>query len=83
MSSKVKVIKIVPNNIGYRQLLNSVELQKYMLDLGMNVASSCGSDYAVTAQAGRTRLHVRVATTSQKALNDNYDNNTLVRAVSK
>ncbi len=81
--SKARVIKVVGNKIGYRQLLNSIEIQHVLNDLGNDIAKRCNGDYVVTTQLGKVRAHTRVATNSQETLNDNYDNNTLIKAVSK
>lgn len=78
-----KVIKVKGNKAGYRQLLNGREMQQLLNELGNEVAQKCNGDYVVTTQMGKVRAHTRVATNSRKTLNDNYDNNTLIKAVSK
>lgn len=78
-----KVIKVKGNKAGYRQLLNGREMQQLLNELGNEVAQKCNGDYVVTTQMGKVRAHTRVATNSRETLNDNYDNNTLIKAVSK
>jgi hypothetical protein len=80
--TKIKVTKIKPNNAGYRRLLNGIELQKYCNDLGEQVSKKAGTGYVVTTQIGKKRLHTRVAAVTKEAVRDNYENNTLLKAVS-
>lgn len=79
--TKIKVVKIKPNNVGYRKLLNGIELQEYCHELGNQVAKKAGTDYEVTTQIGKKRLHTRVATASKEAVKDNLENNTLLKVV--
>lgn len=76
-----KVLKVKGNRSGYRALLNSKECQTMLDNLGNEIATKANGDYLVTTQVGKVRSHTRVAVNSRETLNDNLENNTLLKAV--
>ena len=79
MGSKNKV-KIVHNSRGYIELMKSREIQQELLNRANSYASSLGGGYEVETSAfiGQTRANVRVVAATEEAMNDNYDNNTML-----
>lgn len=64
---------------GVGQLLKSEEMQSVLIDYANAVQNRVGDDYSV--YVGRTRANVSVRTDNDDAIQDNYENNTLLKAV--
>ena len=64
---------------GVGQLLKSAEMQAVLIDYANAVQNRAGDDYSV--YVGRTRANVSVRTDNDNAVQDNYENNTLLKAV--
>ena len=45
------------------------------------IANRAGTGYTVSTYTGRSRVNASVGATSEEALRDNYENNTLLKAV--
>lgn len=72
-------IRFELNPAGVRELLKSQEMQDVLVSYAGKVASRAGSGYDV--YVGRNRANVSVHTGTPEAAQDNYDNNTLEKAV--
>lgn len=75
------IIKL--NEKGIIELLQSRSMQNYLVEQGKAIQKRCGSGYESENQAtiGRKRAIVRVSAVTNKAKKDNYDNNTLIKAL--
>lgn len=71
------------NEKGIVELLQSRSMQNYLVEQGKAVQKRCGTGYEAENQAtiGRKRAIVRVSAVTNKAKKDNYDNNTLIKAL--
>lgn len=78
MSSSIKL-----NSKGIVELLQSKPMQDVLLEQGRAVQARCGPGYEAEKHAtiGRKRAIVRVSAVTRKAKKDNYDNNTLLKAL--
>ena len=64
---------------GLRELMKSAEMQSVLISYASAVQNRAGDDYSV--YVGRTRANVSVRTDNDNAVQDNYENNTLLKAV--
>ena len=80
MSQKTKVVL---NRAGVGALLNSDEVAACVTESARGVQQKAGPDYEVAAphKTGQ-RVAVNVYPGSEEAARDNYENNTLLRAIS-
>ena len=77
-------VQIKLNSDGIRELLKSAEVMNECRSHAAEMASNLGTDdYEVSEYVGTTRVNVSVRATSQKAIQDNLDNNTMLKAVHK
>lgn len=67
------------NYAGVGELLKSAEMQSVLIDYANAIQNRVGSDYSV--YVGRNRANVSVVTENENAVQDNYENNTLLKAV--
>lgn len=65
------------NRAGVGELLKSTEMQDVLASYAGSIANAAGDGYSV--YVGRTRANVSVATA--EAEQDNFENNTLLKAV--
>ena len=72
-------VKIVLNDPGIREFLNSSHVQAMLLSRARGVAGRAGSGYIADVQAGKR--HARVETQTGQARRDNLANNTLLKAL--
>ena len=78
------MIKVVLNRQGVRSLLRSSEMKSICESEAHKLAKRCGSDgYEVDTYTGINRVNASVKTNSNASTEDNYKNNTLVKAVSR
>lgn len=87
MASKQRV-KVVWNQSGYLELMKSAEVQAELTRQAHAVRDQLGDGYEVEngAYVGLTRANVSIANTrvvaaTKEANNDNYDNNTMLKAL--
>ena len=75
-----KKVRVVHRSEGYLQLMKSPEVQQELLRRAQDYAQSLGEGYEVEAAPfiGVTRANVRVSAATDRAKNDNYDNNTML-----
>lgn len=74
-------VKIVLNDSGIREFLNSSHVQAMLLSRARGVAGRAGSGYIADVQAGKRRAHARVETQTGQAYRDNLADNTLLKAL--
>ena len=67
---------------GLNQLMKSAEMQKVLDEAGAQVAKKAGSDYAASPKTGRYIGFSNVYPNSKKAASENYNDNTLIKALS-
>lgn len=71
--------KFVRDHEGIGQLLKSAEMQAVLIDYANAVQNRAGDDYSV--YVGLTRANVSVRTDNDNAVQDNYENNTLLKSL--
>lgn len=69
-------VRIELNHDGIEELLKSDEMKSVLMDYAQNVANRAGSGYEAKGMSSRVIVLVR-----EEAEQDNYDNNTLLKAV--
>ena len=74
-----KVFKL--NLPGLNELMKSPEMQSHLAQAGQAVASAAGSDYDHQTYVINFVAVENVFPASQKAAHDNYENNTLLKAL--
>lgn len=82
MANKSKVVvKWIKS--GYLELMKSPEIQQEVMAQAQNYLSRLGDGYDSedVAYIGQTRASVRVGPVTEAAINDNYDNNTMLVAL--
>lgn len=72
-------IELIPE--GVRELLKSPEIMAACAEQAQAIANRAGTGYTVSTYTGRSRVNASVGATSEEALRDNYENNTLLKAV--
>lgn len=66
-----------------RQMLNSQELVGELTKLAEQKKETLGDGYVIEQQKTKDRVRILIKTNSEKAVQDNLDNNTLLKAVGK
>ena len=74
-------IKVVLDKDGVGALLKGQEVKDMVFSMAGNVKNNAGQDYEVITKKMSTRQVGIVQTTTEKALQDNLDNNTLLKAL--
>lgn len=74
-----KNIKIVLNHAAVGELLRSEAVGSYLMGVAGGVASAAGEEY--DTMQGFDRVSVVVKPATRRAEQDNYENNTLLKAV--
>lgn len=70
------------NKEGVRELLQSQEMLTVVTEYANNIRGRAGDGYEVsTFPTGKTRVNASVYAATKEAIQDNYDNNTLLKAV--
>lgn len=69
------------NLAGLNELMKSPEMQAALTSAGQAVASAAGGDYGVRTHVASFVAITNVYPDSAKAAKDNYENNTLVKAL--
>lgn len=77
-------VKIELRSDGVRELLRSKEVQAECKKHASEMAARLGtSSYEVSEYTGPNRVNVSVRAKTQQAVQDNLDNNTMLKAVHK
>lgn len=66
-----------------RQMLNSKELVDALTKLAEQKKDTLGDGYAIEQQKTKDRVRILIKTDSEKAVQENLDNNTLLKAVGR
>lgn len=66
---------------GVRSLLQSPEMAEVCESYARNVQSRAGAGYEVSTYVGKTRANASVHAETHEALHDNFENNTLLKAL--
>ena len=74
-------LKVVFNRSGVRQLLQSPEMLATCRDLAEAARGRLGDGYEVTTHTGRSRVNASIAAVSAEAIRENYDQNTVLKAL--
>ncbi len=69
------------NRAGVRELLKSQEMASICRNYADGVRGRAGEGYEVTTYTGRNRVNASVHAETYEARKDNYDNNTLLKAL--
>lgn len=72
-----KAVEFKGNNAGIQEMLKSPEMQDVLLGYAQQVQFNAGQDYEVKELGTR----VVVVPSNEQGENDNYENNTLLKAV--
>lgn len=70
------------NMPGLNELMKSSEMEAALEEAGRAVANAAGSDYSSSVHQASFVAICNVYPDSKRAAQDNYDNNTLVKALS-
>lgn len=69
------------NRAGVRQLMQSQEMMNICRDYANEVRARAGDGYEVTTYTGRNRVNASVHAETYEARKDNYEHNTLLKAL--
>lgn len=73
--------KFVLNHDGVGQLLKSPEMVNVLEDHATEIRNSAGVGYGQDTYVGKTRANAMIYAETFKARKDNFENNTLLKAV--
>ena len=76
-------VRVVLNGKGIRELLKGSEMQALVNEYVGIVANNAGNGYSGNVRVGKNRAIGRVYAYTKKAINDNFKNNTLLKAIHK
>lgn len=71
------------DDAGIQELLKSTEIMGELQSVGATVLAKAGAGYAMDSHSGKKRGNVSIYADTKEAYQDNLDNNTLLKAVSK
>lgn len=74
-------VKIKLNRAGVKQLLRSDEMKAACKECADGALSRLGEGYEVTTYTGTTRVNASVKANSRKAIRENMENNTILKAL--
>ena len=69
------------NRAGVRELLRSPEALSVVESYAAPVQSRAGEGYEITTHTGKNRVNASVHAETYEARKDNYENNTLLKAL--
>ena len=69
------------NQAGVRQLLKSDGARSVCEEHAKRIQSRCGDGYEISAYTGKTRVNVSVGAVTAEARQENFENNTLEKAL--
>lgn len=76
------MVKIKLNLPGINEIMKGPGIQGVIKDAGDSIAASAGDDYVAEVNVGRWVAFCNVYPDSKKAADDNYKNNSLLKALS-
>jgi len=74
-------VKFKLNRRGVAELMKSPEMQAECTRLANGVMARAGDGYEVSTYVGRNRANASVMATTYEARKDNYEHNTLLKAL--
>lgn len=74
-------VKFELNRAGVRELMQSQEALAICKSYAESISSRVGDGYEVSTHIGKTRANASVYAASKEAREDNYENNTLLKAL--
>jgi len=74
-------VKVELNSKGIISLLQSDEVQNLVNSYGDLALNRLGGGYETNSRKGKTRVNCEVVAVTRKAINDNSQNNTILKAV--
>ena len=74
-------VRFVLNRSGVRALLKSPEVMAVCKEHADATRSNLGDGYAVTTRTGKTRVNAEVAAYTQKARQECFENNSILKAL--
>lgn len=74
-------VKFQLNKAGVGALLKSPEAMSVCLSYAYQIQSRAGEGYEITTYVGKSRVNAEVCATTYEARQDNYENNTLRKAL--
>lgn len=74
-------VKFELNRAGVRELMKSSEASAICLEYANQVQGRAGEGYEVSSYLGKNRANASVIATTNKARKDNYEHNTLLKAL--
>lgn len=74
-------VRIELNSAGVRELLKSSEMQNIVKSKADEIQSRCGTGYVTDTYNAGTRVIASVATSDYESMQDQYENNTLLKAL--
>ena len=74
-------LKVELNRAGVRELLQSEEMMEVCEEYASEVMQRVGSGYELSKHTGKNRVNVSVQAATIEAIQDNLDNNTLLKAI--
>ena len=81
MLSVMSNIKFTLNRDGVRQILKSAESQAMCHEQAQEIADRLGDGYVVSDYVGTNRCNSSVVVETREAMQDNLDNNSLLKAM--
>lgn len=76
-------VRIKLNDRGIQELLKSQEMQSILREQGQAVAAQAGEGYASNVVVYTKRAVAQIYPTSAESAFDNYENNTLLKALGR
>ncbi|MCC8181528.1 MAG: hypothetical protein LIO45_00890 [Clostridiales bacterium] len=74
-------LKVTLNRSGVRQLLRSQEMMNLCTKYAYTAQAKLGDGYGVTYRTGKNRVNAEVGAISEKAIRENLENNTILKAL--
>ena len=76
-----KGIKFKLNRAGVKEVLQSPEMLGICTEYAGQILSRAGEGYDISTYTGKSRVNASVYASTYEARKDNYDNNTLLKAL--
>jgi hypothetical protein len=76
-----KHVEVSLNENGIIELLKSPEMMECLSDIATSIKNSAGDGYETSLHIGKKRANVSVIATTNEAVHDNYENNTILKIV--
>jgi flavin-dependent dehydrogenase len=72
---------VVLDSNGVKELLKSPEMMNICVEHANSIQAKLGEGYSFTTHVGKNRVNVSVGTETYEAMKENYENNTLLKAL--